>query len=273
MAKICDHVVGRAKNACESQVKTRETVDYNAPPHTTFSADRQALMCSVASCWNSVLPFPRLKHVRKCSDTQKNVRHRPAPGDSGRLPNLFPTSPPPAPEQILKRLNEYRQRQQRSAFFWREGDVDTPTKCLYRLYEYVMMDHNIGMRNILEYWWFHPDWKLEQIPDSKDKNPSRYAALAAVTGLLVESFERRYQLGLPRNGKGMFSSDEIERLRNTTQIPEKGPKWAAEAPPLRTTLKIPTYDDIILESFEDDRVSEAFKKKAMILFEPHIHFI
>lgn len=206
------------------------------------------------------------------TDPDKNVKHRPAAQDGGRMPGLFPTFPPPAPEDIITNLEKYRQDVREIIYVWPQGDVDTPVKCLYRLYQYVMMDQNIGLRNILEYWWFHPDWRLEQIPDPKDKVPSRYAALAAITGLLVESFRRRYELGLPRNGRSVFTNDEIEEMRNTRQRPEQGPKWARKVPPLSKILKIPTSEDVTLESFDDERASQQFKEKSILVWQPHIHF-
>lgn len=75
---------------------------------------------------------------------------------------------------------------------------DTPLFALYRLYEWIMTGHVINMRNELErFWWAR--WPVSSIPDPGEQgDPERYAVLACIPALLVESFNERINLGLRR---------------------------------------------------------------------------
>jgi hypothetical protein len=73
-----------------------------------------------------------------------------------------------------------------------------PLCLLYRRYERLVLNNNIGLRNELEYF-FHAKWPVTSISDPRDSSESRYAVLAAIPGLNVESSNQRIDQRLPEN--------------------------------------------------------------------------
>ena len=92
-------------------------------------------------------------------------------------------------------------------------NLDTPLAALYRLYENIMLDQNINMRNELESFWYHNSWAIKEIPDRRDLDPERYAVLACITALLVPSFNYRINLGLPRDAPPIITGDLYDEFR------------------------------------------------------------
>ena len=86
----------------------------------------------------------------------------------------FPVFPPPPPQEIQKHRSDYVVKLQARLYRVPHGVAsDTPLYALYRIYEYLIVDHVIGYRNQLEYFWKQKDWSVQDIPDTKDNEPSR----------------------------------------------------------------------------------------------------
>lgn len=156
-----------------------------------------------------------------------------------------------------------------------ERDTDTPLAALYRIYEHIVLDQHIEIRNEIEAFWYHADWAVRDIPDPCDPHPERYACLACIPTLLCLAFNERIGLGLPRNAPPIFTQGMLAEWRAQEREYEEEPAWVNAVPPLAATLAIPHWDNskrdfIPLESFE--RGSRAFSRKNILIWQPHIYF-
>ncbi|KAF2453600.1 Metallo-dependent phosphatase-like protein [Lineolata rhizophorae] len=189
--------------------------------------------------------------------------------------NLYPSFPPPPPRELLEHRDQYLNvlNERRYAAPYGEKE-DAPLYALYRLYENIVLDDNIGIRNEIEaFWWKR--WLVKDIPDPKDEDElERYAVLACIPALLVESFNRRIELGLCREGHSIMSQEEREVLAKTPKTLESMPPWASKVPPLVETLYIPhtIEGESQLHSLDDKRSSAWFKEKNILIWHHHIHF-
>lgn len=187
--------------------------------------------------------------------------------------DAYPVFPPPTPEELLARPNQHRERLFRRVYRAPRGvKDDTPLFSLYRLYEHLILNDNVGLRNELEYFWY-AKWPVASIPDPQDPSKSRYAVLSAIPALLVESFNERINLGLPRKADSIVTSEELEQYQKEDKILETVPEWTKHVAPLEETLVIPHDNDEILETFEDPRASAQLAAKNVLHWQPHIHFI
>ena len=185
----------------------------------------------------------------------------------------YPVFPPPMPEELLAQPNVHREQLAQRVYRTPKGTLkDTPLFSLYRLYEHLILNDNIGLRNEIEYFWY-AKWPVASIPDPRDPCASRYAVLSAIPALLVESFNQRIELGLPRKADPIFSREEMEQYQKEDKIFESVPDWTNQAPRLQETLVIPHDNDEVLESFEDERASAQLAAKNILHWQPHIHFI
>jgi hypothetical protein len=143
------------------------------------------------------------------------------------------------------------------------------------LYEHIVLDNNIGMRNEIEsFWW--KKWPVKDIPDPLDEHePERYAVLACIPPLLVESFNKRTELGLRRDAHSIMSVEERQAFAATPKVLESAPSWTSRVKPLERTLHIPhtIARETQLVSLDDKKQSPAFKAKNIMIWQPHIHFI
>lgn len=192
------------------------------------------------------------------------------------VPEDYPVFPPPPPEELLKNRVSYWKTVEARKFAAPCGESgDSPLFALYRLYEAFVLDKRFAYRNLLEYFWRKADWKVTEIPDPADLDPSRYAFLAGVTYLLVESFNARVALGLTRGARplmGMEEAEEAKRVPHSQRAYEKVPEWAEKVPPLETTLSVPTETGDSLTDTDDPRANPDFLKKNILIWTPHIHF-
>jgi hypothetical protein len=182
---------------------------------------------------------------------------------------------PPPPRQLLRGREIYELPILRRRI---DREVDTPLAALYRLYEHIILDQNIEMRNELEAFWYQPSWPVCKIPDPKDPDPERYAVLAVIPSLLVLAFNKRIELGLPRDAPAIFTGDQLDEWRAREREYEKEPDWASSVPPCKELLKIPHWnndlrDFVSIDGFDDHRASQEFAKKNILIWQPHIHFI
>ncbi|KAK9856764.1 hypothetical protein MYU51_000679 [Penicillium brevicompactum] len=171
----------------------------------------------------------------------------------------YPIFPPPTPEELLAHPNMYRERLFQRVSRTPHGEPeDTALFSLYRLYEHLILNDNIGLRNELEYFWLLL---------------SRYAVLSAIPALLVEAFNERISLGLPRKADSIVSREELEQYQKEDKLFETVPEWTNQVPRLEQTLVIPHDNDEVLESMEDVRASAQLTEKNIMHWQPHIHFI
>lgn len=192
---------------------------------------------------------------------------------SSSTTDAYPVFPPPNPEDLLAQPNLYRERLfQRVHRVPKGKNEDRPLFSLYRLYEHLVLNDNVGLRNELEYFWY-AKWPVASIPDPEDPSPSRYAVLSAIPALLVQSFNERIKLGLPRKADCIVSREELEEYAKEDKVFETVPEWTEKVAPLEETLVVPHDDGQILESFEDQRASAQLAMKNVLHWQPHIHFI
>lgn len=146
---------------------------------------------------------------------------------------------------------------------------------LYRLYEHILLDNNIGMRNEIEaFWW--TKIPVSDIPDPQDEaDPERYGVLSCIPALLVESFNQRIEMGLRREAHSFMSQEERDAWATTPKVLQTVPAWSMKVAPLKSMLYIPHYMDgrTQLETLDDKRASPAFKEKNILIWNPHTHFI
>ncbi|KAL3484127.1 hypothetical protein BJX62DRAFT_230493 [Aspergillus germanicus] len=128
---------------------------------------------------------------------------------------------------------------------WRAPKGDTEDMPLY-LFE-------------LEYF-FYGKWPVASIPDSHDSSESRYAVFAAISALLVEFFNQRMDLGLPRKAYPIVSREELEQYQEEEKIFEEVPDWANRDARLKETL-------VILHEGDELAV------KNIHHWQPHIYFV
>jgi len=149
---------------------------------------------------------------------------------------------------------------------------DSASASFYRIYQFIILGQNIQMRNELEYFCCrHPDWAIESLPDPADHaEPSRYAALAAITHLMCDSFNRRIELGLPRDAPPIV--EDWEELARRPKVLERVPSWADKVAPLPAILYIPNAEGHTIQE-DDPEVCPPFKKLNIIISQPHVHFI
>lgn len=114
---------------------------------------------------------------------------------------------PPAPQELIRGRLEYEQPLLRRVV---DEGTDTPLATIYRIYEHLILDQHIEIRNEFEALWFKSDWKICDITEPCDPDPERYAVLACIPALLCLAFNKRIELGLPRHAPSVFTRDQLE---------------------------------------------------------------
>jgi len=149
---------------------------------------------------------------------------------------------------------------------------DTPSASFYRIYEFFILGWNIEFRNELEYFCrSHPDWLVSSIPDPKDhSNPVRYAIFAVLAQLMCDAFNRRIDMGIPRDAPAIIQ--DFEELAARPKVFEELPDWAKLVPAAEEKVFIPNNEGETLRE-EDETVSEEFRRMNIIAQRPHIHFV
>ncbi|KAH0585987.1 hypothetical protein J132_01256 [Termitomyces sp. J132] len=150
--------------------------------------------------------------------------------------------------------------------------TDSPSASFYRMYQFLILNWTVPFRNELEYFCImHPHWAIADLPDPKDtKDPTRYAALAGMAYLLCDAFNRRIELGLPRDAPPIV--EDWEELARRPKVLECVPQWAKKVAPLPTMSYIPGENGQTVDE-DDTEVCERLKKFNLIMRQPHIHFI
>ncbi|KAI0075877.1 hypothetical protein K474DRAFT_1335733 [Panus rudis PR-1116 ss-1] len=188
--------------------------------------------------------------------------------------------PPPIDDLLAHRDRVHRQYAMkgfRAPWRFSRGPLrvlcrDTPSAAFYRLYQFVVINSIIQLRNELEYiCCAHPDWAVSSLSDPADTaNPARYAFLAGLTHLMCESFNRRIGLGLHRDAPAIIL--DWEELERRPKVFEHVPEWAERVPPLKEVLRIPDEHGSFIDP-DDPEVCAPMKKYNILMAHPPIHFI
>ena len=189
-------------------------------------------------------------------------------------PDQFPEFPPLPPQEIFSHRADYEKMLAKRKYAAPIGATsDTPLYSLYRIYEHVVLNHNIDLRNELERFWFNR-WPVSDIPDPMDQaEPARYAVLSCIPGLLVESFNKRIKVGLHRDSPAIINEDQLEEMWARERVYESVPEWTKKVAPLPEILVIPHEGGAVLDGMDDVRASRQLKEKNILHWQPHIHFM
>ena len=149
-----------------------------------------------------------------------------------RVPAHFrsPRSLRDAPDTVWERYDGMTVLRQIPLFIWR----DTPTRSLYRMYEYLCADLSDQLMLEFNYFWSHPypdRWTPEAIADPCDEDLERYAVLASLVESLVNAFNFRRSYGFCR-------SDALPGHDKEGPDLMVGPSWTAKVPPLPSRLSL-----------------------------------
>ena len=148
---------------------------------------------------------------------------------------------------------------------------DTPSAAFYRIYEFFVLGWTTAFRNELEYFCCsHPDWSISALPDPADSDPMRYSVLSVLTRLMCASFNRRIELGLPRDAPPIII--DFAALRARPKVYETPPEWAERVVALEEKVSLPNAEGKKLAE-NDPEVSEEFRVMNIIVQMPHIHFV
>ncbi|CAO2657054.1 Nn.00g058570.m01.CDS01 [Neocucurbitaria sp. VM-36] len=148
---------------------------------------------------------------------------------------------------------------------------ETPLASLYRMYEYIVLGYNAGLRTEIEWFFNHPSWAVAAIPDPKDRDPARYAILSVIPQFLTRAFNRLIEKGLPRGSPAIICGDEAEEeLKSKAVVLESLPSWVANVPKLMQELVIPNADGSIPEKRD---WSPQFLAKNIVVSQPHTLFV
>ncbi|KAF9219683.1 hypothetical protein BS17DRAFT_381441 [Gyrodon lividus] len=148
---------------------------------------------------------------------------------------------------------------------------DTPSASFYRIYEFFVLGWNVAFRNELEYFCCsHPDWSVCALPDPADPDPLRYTALAVLTQLMCAAFNRRIELGLPRDSPAII--EDFQALQARPKVYERSPEWSERVTSLPERISIPDAEGNELKE-DDPNVSDEFKAMNITVQMPHIHFV
>ncbi len=145
-----------------------------------------------------------------------------------------------------------------------------PLASLYRMYEYIVLDYNIGLRSEIEYFWNHASWAVKDIPFPNDPDPQRAAILAVIPTFMVVAYNRLIDMGLPRDAPAVISPHMEAKLKARPKVFEEIPAWASSVPPLKETLTIDPSDG---EGLEERHKSPQFLKMNIIRANPDVLFI
>ncbi|QUC24016.1 uncharacterized protein UV8b_08257 [Ustilaginoidea virens] len=170
------------------------------------------------------------RRLRKCTGRRKLL-----------LQLLFPVPwhfaiPPQSPPSYYESIDENSLQPNMMMLRWIPlfRMRDTPLRSLYRLYEDLCAKDLIMMGYEADYFFNHTDkkWKLCQMPDPQDPDPTRYAVLASMVEALVSSFNWKLEVGLRRDG-----THNVDGIKEALHL-ETRPAWTADVKPLPETLRL-----------------------------------
>ncbi|KAK7042433.1 hypothetical protein R3P38DRAFT_2890448 [Favolaschia claudopus] len=127
----------------------------------------------------------------------------------------------------------------RLRYTWTFCARDTPLRALYRLYE-CTVDYDANEMMLDSQYWFHQQahWRLVEVPDPEDPDPTRYAVIASLVEDLVDSFNYKIKLGL-RRGITFERPWLIKDFKDDPHPPfECAPLWTSRVGPLTAHLAL-----------------------------------
>jgi hypothetical protein len=137
---------------------------------------------------------------------------------------------------------------------------------LYRMYEYVVVASNTGLRTETEFF-NRSTWSVATLEDPQDNDPLRYAILAVIPQFLVAAFNRLIERGLPRGSPAIIT--DIDELKEQPVVLETPPSWITNVPRLEEELVTPDTDD---QDPREENFSPEFEKFNIRVSQPHIMF-
>ncbi|KAF4994790.1 hypothetical protein FDECE_12995 [Fusarium decemcellulare] len=163
---------------------------------------------------------------------------------------------PPPPRELLTHRTHYELPLLNRRV---DPNEDSPIYALYRIYEHLVLDQHLELRNEIEGFWYHADWAVVDIPDPCDPDPDRI------------------EMGLPREAPPVFNQDMLDQWRAQERKFESAPLWTDKVPQLDEVLIIPHWDNqerdfIPLKSFDCAEASKEFTNKNILVWHPHVHF-
>lgn len=165
----------------------------------------------------------RITLYRLWNFTQHPIRHLTfliCPWRASIPPQFLPAQLLHNKSEVSRRHEGLQQLHTLPLFAWR----DTPTRSVYRMYEFMCAGMNYILQEEIEHFYFHPQpevWRLEDIPDPHDTDSLRYAIVASIIEALAESFTWRQKGGLHRDGNIYYDPDAqmIEPPSWTKRVP------------------------------------------------------
>ena len=134
----------------------------------------------------------------------------------------------------------------------------------------------IVLREELEYFCVgHPEWAVRDLPEptnavEQDHDHTRFAVLATLAHIICDVFNRRIELGLPRDAPAIV--EDWEELARRPKVYEEVPRWAREAEPLPEGLRIPNAKGEFVEAGSAAACVRA-KQMNILMHEPDVHFV
>ena len=203
--------------------------------------------------------------LTRCSNlfSMLRIRSHGSSKSTHKEPQVLPIGEPPPDVPALMAWREPRKASTKG---------DDPLAALYRMYEYFVVDDEASLRNGIRYFFGRHDWPVCDIPDAQDPDPQRYAILAAITGLLVLSFNRKIAMGLPRDTPHVIRGHEhYLQLNARPKIWEKEPKWSKRVKSLKKRLVLPSGDGDLPPN--DKHACRPLLNKNIFAWEPNIYFV
>ena len=145
----------------------------------------------------------------------------------------------------------------------------TSLASLYRMYEYIALANNPGLRTEIEFFFNHAEWPVSEIPDPKDSDPEIYAILAVLPHFMVAAYNRLIERGLKRGSPAIIiDQDDLETPGSAAL--EKVPTWCSSVPKLETRLTIPDSDG---KEPPEEALSPEFLDMNIAVRRPHVFFV
>jgi hypothetical protein len=164
---------------------------------------------------------------------------------SKRFRQIFSTPPPPPWEQSAHSKG-YPSR--------------TPLESLYRMYEHIFcINNSSSLYSEIEFFFdhsVHSDWKVSEIPDPVDPEPTRYAIVSAIPHLLIEYVNRK---GLPLETVPSWCA-HVPRLHKVLIIHDSGRKRPTDHAPMFEAKNILWDPSDFYNCFSWSHISPAWRK-------------
>lgn len=133
-----------------------------------------------------------------------------------------------------------------------------PTASLYRMYEYLVVGWDKGLKLEARHFFRQHTWDMKSIPDPKDTDPVRYAIIAALIKYLVRAFNFAIERDVPRDASSIGL------------VLEQAPEWTRLVPRLKDSFVL---RDNVGKVPEERLWCPEFLKKNIVLEESYAYFL